>query len=283
MKKKYTLLLAIVLITTVPACITLRKTDRKILSNFKKEGLQAQVNTFIFEDKTLRYVLSKEFNKELSTVLFIHGAPGSNSDYEDYLTDKDLNQKANLISVDRLGYGYSDFGNAQTSIQKQAQSIQKLMDSLDTPNIILVGWSFGGPIAGQIAINRNQTVSHLIMLAPALSPEHERYFTIGKLAQHKLSRWLVPTPFVMAQEEKIEHVKELQKLEKLWPQLKTPTTYLHGSDDDLVPYDGNINFVKNTFEDSLLTVKTIDGSGHLFPMTDMEIVKKVILEKLNEK
>ena len=142
-EKKYTLLLAIVLITTVPACITLRKTDRKILSNFKKEGLQAQVNTFIFEDKTLRYVLSKEFNKELSTVLFIHGAPGSNSDYEDYLTDKDLNQKANLISVDRLGYGYSDFGNAQTSIQKQAQSIQKLMDSLDTPNIILVGWSFG--------------------------------------------------------------------------------------------------------------------------------------------
>ena len=133
----------------------MRKSDGRIIRKFKKEGLQAQIKTFDFEGAQLRYVISKTFNKELVTIIFIHGAPGSNSDYEDYLTDKDLNQEANLISIDRLGYGYSDFGNSQTSIMKQAQSIQKLMDNLGTSNFIVVGWSFGGPIAVQVALNRS--------------------------------------------------------------------------------------------------------------------------------
>lgn len=282
MKKTYYFSLVLILILSIPSCVTMRKSDNRIIRKFKKEGLQAQVKTFDFEGKQLRYVLSKTFDKDLITIIFIHGAPGSNSDYEDYLTDKDLNKQANLISVDRLGYGYSDFGNSQTSIMKQAQSIEKLMNSLATSNFIVVGWSFGGPIAGQIALNMSEKVDHLIMLAPALSPNHERFFKAGKLAQHKISRWMVPTPFVMAQEEKMEHVKELKRLEKLWPTLKVPITYLHGSDDDLVPYDGNINFAKNTFNDSLLTTKTIEGSGHIFPMTNMEVVKQIIIDILNQ-
>jgi pimeloyl-ACP methyl ester carboxylesterase len=281
MKKIYSFSLVITLILAIPACLTMRKSDNRIIRKFKKEGLQAQVKKINFEGKELRYVMSKPFNKDLVTIIFIHGAPGSNSDYEEYLTDKDLNQKANLISVDRLGYGYSDFGNSQTSVDKQAQSIQKLMDKLET-SFIVVGWSFGGPIAGQIALNRSNKVKHLIMLAPALSPKHERFFSAGKLAQRKITKWIVPTPFIMAQEEKMEHVKELRRLEKLWPTLQVPITYLHGSDDDLVPYDGNINFAKNTFNDSLLTTKTIAGSGHIFPMTNMEVVKQVIMDVLIE-
>jgi pimeloyl-ACP methyl ester carboxylesterase len=281
MKKIYFFSIVILFILSIPACLTMRKSDKRIIRNFKKEGLQAQVKTFDFEGKKLRYVLSKSFDKKLLTILFIHGAPGSNSDYEDYLTDKDLNQKANLISIDRLGYGYSDFGNSQTSVEKQAQSIQKLMDSLET-NFIVVGWSFGGPIAGQIALNRSNKVEHLIMLAPALSPKHERYFWAGKIAQHQFFSHLVPTPFVMAQEEKMQHVKELERLEKLWPKLQIPITYLHGSEDKLVPYKGNINFAKSTFNDSLLTTKTIDGEGHVFPMTNMDIVKQVILNILKK-
>tara|TARA_B110000908_G_scaffold71174_1_gene85875 strand:+ start:35164 stop:36009 length:846 start_codon:yes stop_codon:yes gene_type:complete len=277
MKKTYYFSLVLILILTIPSCLTMRKSDGRIIRKFKKEGLQAQIKTFDFEGAQLRYVISKTFNKELITIIFIHGAPGSNSDYEDYLIDKDLNQEANLISIDRLGYGYSDFGNSQTSIMKQAQSIQKLMDNLGTSNFIVVGWSFGGPIAGQVALNRSEEVKHLIMLAPALSPNHERFFRAGKLAQYNISRWMVPTPFIMAQEEKMEHVKELKRLEKLWPTLKVPITYLHGSDDALVPYDGNINFAIDTFNDSLLTTKTINGSGHIFPMTNMEIVKQVIM------
>ena len=88
---------------------------------------------------------------------------------------------------------------------------------------------------------------------------------------------MVPSPFIMAKEEKMEQVKELKRLEKLWPTLKAPITYLHVSDDALVPFDGNINFAIDTFNDSLLTITTINGNGHIFPMTNMEIVKQVIM------
>ena len=69
---------------------------------------------------------------------------------------------------------------------KQAQSIQKLMDNLGTSNFIVVGWSFGGPIAGQVALNRSEGVKHLIMLASALSLNHERFFRAVKLAQYNI-------------------------------------------------------------------------------------------------
>ena len=61
----------------------MRKYDGRIIRKFKKEGLQAQIKTFDFEGAQLRYVISKTFNKDLITNIFIHGAPESNSDYED--------------------------------------------------------------------------------------------------------------------------------------------------------------------------------------------------------
>jgi hypothetical protein len=58
----------------------MRKSDGRIIRKYKKEGLQAQIKTFDFEGAQLRYVISKTFKKELITIIFIHGAPSSNSD-----------------------------------------------------------------------------------------------------------------------------------------------------------------------------------------------------------
>ncbi len=116
----------------------MRKSDKKILRDFKKNGLNGQVKFFDFENKSIRYVVSKPIDKQKISILFVHGAPGSSTDFEDYLNDKELNKLGNLISIDRIGYGYSDFGNSQTSIQTQAKAIEKLIDIIDTP-FILVG------------------------------------------------------------------------------------------------------------------------------------------------
>jgi hypothetical protein len=50
-----------------------------------------------------------------------------------------------------------------------------------------------------------------------------------------------------------------------------------------VPYEGNMNFVKKTFNDSILNAKTIDGYGHIFPVTNSDIVKKEIVNILVKK
>lgn len=281
MKKYIYIFFTFTFLFVTPACLNMRKSDKKILRYFKKNGLNGQVKFFDFENKSIRYVVSKPIDKQKISVLFVHGAPGSSTDFEDYLNDKELNKLGNLISIDRIGYGYSDFGNSQTSIQTQAKAIEKLIDIIDTP-FILVGWSFGGPIAGFVSLNKSKKIKHLILLAPAISPESERFFQIGKLAQSKWTKWMVPTPFVMAQEEKMMHEEELEKLKNKWQNLIVPTTYLHGSKDKLVPYEGNMNFVKKTFNDSILNAKTIDGYGHIFPVTNSDIVKKEIMNILKK-
>lgn len=282
MKKIICTILTTATIFSIPACLTMRKSDQKIIKQLAKNGFEGQVLTYSFENKTMRYVISKPLDKDLTTILFIHGAPGSSTDFEDYLHDYELNQKANLISIDRLGYGYSDFGKPQTSIQKQGESIEVLIDRINTP-IILVGWSFGGPIAGQIALNKKDKIKHVIMLAPAISPKDERYFSIGKIAQKKLTKWLVPTPFIIAQEEKMKHEEELNRLQNEWHKLKTPILYLHGSNDKLVPYTGNINFAKKVFDKHYLQTKTIEGYGHIFPITNKKVVKDELLSILSSK
>ena len=282
MKKYIYIFFTFTFLFVIPACLNMRKSDKKILRDFKKNGLNGQVKFFDFENKSIRYVVSKPIDKQKISILFVHGAPGSSTDFEDYLNDKELNKLGNLISIDRIGYGYSDFGNSQTSIQTQAKAIEKLIDIIDTP-FILVGWSFGGPIAGFVSLYKSKKIKHLILLAPAISPESERFFQIGKLAQSKWTKWMVPTLFVMAQEEKMMHVEELEKLKNKWQNLIVPTTYLHGSKDKLVPYEGNMNFVKKTFNDSILNAKTIDGYGHIFPVTNSDIVKKEIVNILVKK
>lgn len=138
MKKYIYIFFTFTFLFVIPACLNMRKSDKKILRDFKKNGLNGQVKFFDFENKSIRYVVSKPIDKQKISILFVHGAPGSSTDFEDYLNDKELNKLGNLISIDRIGYGYSDFGNSQTSIQTQAKAIEKLIDIIDTP-FILVG------------------------------------------------------------------------------------------------------------------------------------------------
>lgn len=52
-------------------------------------------------------------------ILFIHGSPGSKEGYSAYLEHPDLRKRADLVSIDRLGYGESD-PLPEPSILKQA-------------------------------------------------------------------------------------------------------------------------------------------------------------------
>lgn len=77
---------------------------------------------------------------------------GSSADFYNYLLDTDLQQQANLISIDHLGYGYSNFGKAETSLKKQADFVNYVTAKYKDNAVILVGWSFGGPIICKAAI-----------------------------------------------------------------------------------------------------------------------------------
>jgi pimeloyl-ACP methyl ester carboxylesterase len=257
----------------------MRKSDRQVLSIFKKHDKVPIIDYFQYNSKSMRYIMAGDYNKHLPTVLFIHGAPGSSTDYFDFLQDSILVKQANLIAIDRLGYGYSSYGKAETSIQKQAFIINKFIDSLQTKNILLVGWSFGGPIAVKTAI-QNTKVTSLLLLAPAIDPSIEKHFFAGHIAKWKATRWLVPTELKIAEQEKLTHVDELIKMKDDWSKIQVPIIHIHGDKDRLVPFE-NLSFSEKMISNKYLTSIVVKDAGHLLPWKNYELVVENIRFLIN--
>ncbi|MEE9348528.1 MAG: alpha/beta hydrolase [Flavobacteriaceae bacterium] len=280
MKKRYIFsILLLGLLVFVNSCMTMRKSDKKVLKKFKKLGQTPIIYHDTFNGIPIRYIADKKFNNSLPTIIFVHGAPGSSDNYYTHLQDVTLQKKANLVTVDRLGYGYSNFGKAEVSLSKQANMIHYIAQKYKDTKIMLVGWSYGGTIVGKMAMN-NANYRHIIMIAPAVSPKDEKHFWFGKFAKWKATRWLAPKVFQVAEDEKLAHANELEKIENDWQKITTPITYYHGKNDGLVPYE-NMAFLQSKINDSILKSVTIDKGNHFIIFKKYELIKKEMLAVLS--
>ncbi len=259
--------------------MSFRYSDKKITSEFKNEDLQPEIKYHIFQGKSIRYI-ELITNNRLPYVVFIHGAPGSSADYFDYFRDESLYCKVNLISVDRLGYGYSDFGKSQTSIQYQAEAINTIIEKCCAKQkVILVGHSFGGPIALRMAMDYAGTFSSLLLLAPALDPDNEQEIKLAYLALKAPTSWVTPKALKVAANEKFAHSAELKKMLPFYNKITIPVYHLHGNKDSLVPYE-NLNFSKKHFLPNILRPISIDEEDHFLPWSQKELIVKTIIEAI---
>jgi len=82
-----------------------------------------------------------------------------------------------------------------------------------------------------MALEAPEIVAALVMLAPALDSEAERYFALGKLAEWKLIEWMVPLSFRVTQIEKRFHAAALRSLVDQWKNIQVSFLLLHGCKD----------------------------------------------------
>lgn len=266
------------------SCFRLRVSDKKTLKRFQKR--EKEVNFKRYQLKSVAYsvrMVSGKFDaKKDLAMLFIHGAPGSSDNYYKYLQDDDLLKKANLYSIDRPGYGYSNFGKAEISIVKQAQVVAEILDSLPESKVIVLGHSYGGPIAAYSSLlsTKNKGV---LMLAPAIDPEHEKIFWIAYLAKWKLTKWMIPGAMGVAGDEKFSHVAELEKIKEQWSKIEIPVLHIHGTKDIIVPFE-NLAYSIRKFNPIFLDTLVLKKENHFLPWKQYDMVKKELIkmaEKLN--
>ncbi|MEL6358265.1 MAG: alpha/beta hydrolase, partial [Bacteroidota bacterium] len=225
---------------------------------------------------------SKTPNDSTPVILFVHGAPGAAGMYDRFLMDGELLEKAILISVDRLGYGHSGLGNAETSFAKQAEQLHNLISQYPNREVVAVGHSFGGPIITQLAIDYPNDVAGLVLLAPALDPEQEKYQGLAKIAKWKLTRWYFPELIRVSADEKLTHVAELEKMKKNIGQVNLPVLHIHGDKDSVVPY-GNLAFSEEHFNPAILQTVTFPGADHfLIEKADYPQTKQALLQFIDE-
>jgi len=259
--------------------MSFRLSDKKIITAFKHEKIKPEIKYHAFKDRSMRY-LELTHDANLPNVVFIHGAPGSLSDYSAFFKDEKLFRKANLISIDRLGYGNSEFGSSETSIEVQAEAIHSMLEKVCASKPILVAHSYGGPIAVKMAMDYPKEYQSLILLAPALDPSNEKKITLAKLPAIKSIRWLIPPALSVASDEKMTHVDELKKMRGFYRQINVPVCHIHGTEDSLVPFE-NLSFSMQHIDPSVLETITLEQADHFLPWSHYDLIRNKILDQLN--
>lgn len=278
----YRILFFFLIAVLFSSCFRFRTSDNRTEVKFRKK--KALVNIERFKLKSVDYsvrVVSGAFDTEKDiAIFFVHGAPGASDNYYTYLQDSVLLSKANLYSIDRPGYGYSNFGKAETSIKTQTEVVAEVIDSLPENNFVVLGHSYGGPIAAYASV-LSPKVKNVIMLAPAIDPDHEKIFWVSYIAKWKLTKWMVPGAMGVAGDEKFTHEAELEQIKNIWREVKVPILHIHGTKDILVPFE-NLEFSKQNFNLRYLDTLVISKGNHFIPWKNYDLVKGELLRCIQE-
>lgn len=261
--------------------VQFRMTDEEYNKYFADKGLKANISYYNKLNRTIRYASSGNDTSSAS-ILFIHGAPSSLSYYRDYMTDSTLLQHASMFAVDRAGYGFSGFGQAEPSLEKQVQLIIPVIDSLNKIHhpLIVVGASYGTSIACRLAMDHPDLVDGLVLIAPALAPGEEKIYWVTPYIEWPIFHWFIPRMLQTANKEKIRHKEELAKMLPYWSNIKVPVIYMQGANDDLV-YTTNAKFAKTHLTSApYLDINMIPHRGHLIAFSERPAIKASILKMI---
>ena len=258
------------------SCMRMRMSPKKTTEFFSKSN--TSFTDVIFKTSELNqihYIQTGDSTKP--TLLFLHGSPGSWDAYKTYLSDIDLQKKYRLIAIDRPGFGYSNFGEAE-DLNTQADLILPFIQSKNNNQpITLIGHSMGGPVAVKLATKNPTLFKNLVILAGAIDPKAENPENWRPILMSKLIKYLIPGAFRPSNDE-LWWLKE--DLKTMKPQLHKVTSnviIIHGTEDSLVPYS-NVVFMKNEFINAKkIETISIEKADHFIPWTHFKIIKKSLL------
>jgi pimeloyl-ACP methyl ester carboxylesterase len=263
------------------SCMQFRMSKKEINTYFETKEKKGILHTYTFDHQKINYLSVGD--DTLPLVIFVHGSPGSLSAFIDFMADTTLLKKAQLISIDRPGFGESNFGYGEPSVKRQAAVLKPILEKYKSNRpIILVGHSMGGPVISRMAMDYPELVDGLVIVAGSIAPDlepNETWFR-APLATPFL-RWILPRSF-RASNTEIYHLKpELQEMMPLWPIIKAHTIVIQGKKDVLVD-PGNADFAKKMMVNANVELVLVDGMNHFVPWSNPELIREAILKLIAE-
>ena len=236
-----------------------------------------------FLKRTIHYAVISR-NDTLPLLVFVHGAPGAWYGYMNLMDDTLLQKKYKMISVDRLGYGKSDYGKAELSTEMQASSIESIIEKENTSHkkIILFGRSYGAPITALMAIEHPQNIDKLFMISPVIDPAKEKFYWFSKAGKWKVVQWLLPEMLNVATAEKYAHQSEMKMMLPKWKNLSVPTTVITGEKDRIAD-PANFAFAQKCLTNCDTTMIKLKNAGHLITYEKPELMRNLLLQVQPEK
>ena len=275
------LLLVLAITISFHSCMSFRMSPREIDDYFKQRNVAAHQQSYATHSREIHYVSAGDSTKAL--VLFIHGSPGSLSAFIHFLADTSLLRKGFLITTDRPGFGYSNFGRGVASLKEQAEILKPILEKYKGNRpVVLIGHSLGGPLIARMAMDYPELVDGLIIVAgsidPALEPD-EMWFR-APLATPFLS-WLLPRS-LRASNEEIYHLKpELEEMLPRWSEISCPVIVIQGKKDSLVPAE-NAEFAKRHLVNAPVEFVFKDEMDHFVPWSNPELIHDAIVRMITQ-
>jgi pimeloyl-ACP methyl ester carboxylesterase len=263
-------------ILVAPGCMTFRKADSVMKKEFRQKGVMLFTATEKIDGRNMHY--AKTGSDSLPTIYFIHGTPGSWDAFAGYLSDTDLLQHYRLISIDRPGFGYSDYGKA-VDLRRQSELISPLFYKLANGKpAYLAGHSLGGPMIVKLAADNPNFFQGLVMLAGSVDPAEEKPEKWRPWLFNTPLNWLVPGAMRPSNEELWYLKKDLVYLKEDFKKIVCPVFILHGDKDVLVPV-GNVEYAKKMLSNaSHIAVTIFHDENHFIPWTRFREIKTVLMQ-----
>lgn len=254
------------------SCMDFRISDEEASEQIQNEHLK--FDELHHEEHTIHFAhISK--NRD-TLVAFIHGSPGSWNAFIDFFKNDALLDQVDIIALDRPGFGNSDYGQAESSLQEQAELMHMALSRFSHRHKILVGHSLGGPVVARMGMDYPDAYAHLVLVAPSIDPKFEFDGKLRTWLRTPIPSFLMSNDFYASNEEIIPIRSELEQMIPLWYNIKAKVTVLHGTDDSLVPLD-NVDFARIVLPDTLLEVRILEGVDHFIPWTHPEEIVKIII------
>jgi pimeloyl-ACP methyl ester carboxylesterase len=291
----FTILVLAIGTLVVAWIVDFRQTDQELAEEFKGQRIRPTIHYYRVKDRngevrTIRFMETPARVEHTPAekpmrpvVLFVHGAPSSLSFFNEFFKDTMLLNRAQLVAVDRPGYGYSDFGRVETSVVRQAELLQPLIDRYrNAPYLMVVGSSYGGSVSARLAMNNPGRVNHVVFVSSALGPGLERTYPISHWVDTPLLRWGIPTLLRLANDEKLAHRKALEAILPDWPKIKANITMLHGQRDELV-YPTNVSFAQQHLVNARVKQFLLPENRHDIVFNKREYMTEILLDILTRR
>lgn len=259
-------------------CLQFRMSETEIRNYFKNANYPVQLKQYKALGRSLTYLEAGA--DSLPLVVFVHGSPGSLSAFIHFLKDTTLLSRAQLIAVDRPGFGSSGFGFGERSLEKQAAMLKPVLEAHSTQRpIILVGHSLGGPVVARIAMDYPGLVDGLVMVAPSIDPDLEPVEWYRPVMATPPVRWLLPRSMKASNEEIYKLDEELREMVPRWADMHVNTIVIQGMKDNLVD-PGNAQFAQQHMTHAPVTLVVIEDLDHFVPWNRPDLIRSAILKQL---
>ncbi len=122
-----------------------------------------------------------------------------------------------------------------------------------------------------------------MIAAGSLDPSQERIYLLQHLGASWPIKTLLPRSVRNANQELMTLKSELEKLHPLLGKIRVPVVIVHGTEDDLVPYQ-NVEYMRHNLTGAQsVVVKRLDGINHFLPWNAKTHINAAIKELAQNK